>query len=180
MAALCLASASCSRIGAAIDEICAECGSLLCSCSASILTIFPFLTVTRTWAAPYCVSTASPVAVPETPVDVADEPEPEPEPLPALPLLDDVADVVAALAELVVAGVVAAVAVGAPGAWAWKASTPAVPAIVAPMTMGDRRMGSVLRVAQKVKDSKWTCRSGTPARRSSPASPRASASGPQR
>src|ERR1044072_1659316 len=63
MSALCFASASCLRIGAAEEEICSERGSLPCSCSASMSVILPPLTVTRTCAAPYCVSTAVPVAV---------------------------------------------------------------------------------------------------------------------
>src|SRR3954469_6293687 len=156
MAALCLASASCSRIGAAIEEICAECGSLFCSCSASILTIFPFLTVTRTWALPYRVSIALPVAVPL------------PVPLLLEPL--EVAVGVDVGAE--------AVAVWTAGAWAWKARMPAVPATVAARTMGDRRMGWLRD--QDVKDSKWMRDSGTPARSSSAVSCCARASGPHR
>src|SRR3954447_4802641 len=65
MSALCLLSASCLRIGSAEEEIWIERGSLPWSCSASMLVIFPFLTVTFTCAAPYWVSTASTVAVPE-------------------------------------------------------------------------------------------------------------------
>jgi hypothetical protein len=44
-----------------------------CSWSASTLTTLPSLTVTRTWALPYCVATASPVAVPATVLELSDE-----------------------------------------------------------------------------------------------------------
>src|SRR5919199_2462364 len=53
---------------------------------ALMSVILPSLTVTRTWTGPYCVSIASPVAVPE----------PEPEPL--LPLDDALALFVVAVA----------------------------------------------------------------------------------
>ena len=43
------------RLGRAGD-LHASCGSLPCSCSASIFVILPPLTVTRTWALPYCVA----------------------------------------------------------------------------------------------------------------------------
>jgi hypothetical protein len=79
------------------------------------------LTVTRTWASPYRVDTALPVAVPS-------------------PLLLPV-DVVELFAAVVtVVGVVVADAVWTVADWGWKARTPAVPAMVAPRTMGDRRI----------------------------------------
>jgi hypothetical protein len=81
-----------------------------------MLTILPFFTVTRTWASPYWVGIASPVAVPEVELELDFE--------------DEVA----------VATAVDADAVRTAGEWGWKARTPAVPAIVAPMTMGARRM----------------------------------------
>src|SRR4051812_47759684 len=115
MSALCAARASCWRVGSAPEEISTERGSLPCSWSASILTILPSVTVTRTWAAPYWVSTASPVAVFEEPV--VEEP------------LDGVA-----------VAVLAAVALWTAGACAWKASTPAVPASVAGGAVGGRRI----------------------------------------
>jgi hypothetical protein len=79
------------------------------------------------------VSIASPVAVPD---------EPEPAPLPLLPLDDDERERVVALDDADEDVVVAAdaVALTAAGARWWKARTPAVPAIVAARTMGDRRM----------------------------------------
>jgi hypothetical protein len=73
--------------------------------------------VTRTWAEPYWVSTASPVAEPDAVVAAAD--------------FAGVGDAV---------GVVDAVAVWTAGVWAWKASTPAVPAAVAARTIGDLRI----------------------------------------
>src|SRR4051795_5501332 len=163
MSELCFARTSCWRIGSAEEEISTERGSLPCSCSATTLVILPFLTVTLTWAAPYCVSTAVPVAVPDTPDDeLEDEPDdPEPdEPLPdeAPEPLVDVLDV------LLDADAVDAVAVCTAGACAWKARMPAVPATVAVRTMGDRRMGSA--PDQKVNDSKWIRGPGTPARSS--------------
>ena len=126
--------------------------------------ILPSATVTRTWASPYWVATASPVAVPET--RRREEPV-EDEPV----ALDGVA--VAA-----VAGVDAAVAVGTAGVCGWKARTPAVPATVAARTMGDRRMtgGSVSEGEGLEVDAG----PGTPARSSSAASACARASGPQR
>jgi hypothetical protein len=75
------------------------------------------------------VEIASPVAVPD--------PDPLPLPLPA-PLLDDVPGLLVALLDVVVAAL-AAVAVWTAGVLGWNARTPAVPAIVAAMTMGDRR-----------------------------------------
>src|SRR3954454_11924302 len=119
MSALCFVSASCLRIGSAEEEIWSERGSLPWSSSASMLVILPFLTVTRTWALPYWVSTAPPVAV-------FDELEP----------LD--ADEV---------GV--AVARRAGGACGWKASTPAVPATVAVRTREDRRMAGLRGVRRR-------------------------------
>jgi hypothetical protein len=66
------------------------------------------------------VLTASPVAVPD--------------PLEVLDAVEVFAGVVAVAVLFVLAtGVVAA-------AWGWKASTPAVPATVAPRTSGDRRI----------------------------------------
>src|SRR5215210_6251053 len=111
-------------MGSADDEICTDRGSLPCSRRASILTILPLVTVTRTWALPYWVSMASPVAAPLPP---------------ALPLLDPL-DVAAG----VEAGV-EAVPLWAAGVWAWKPRMPAVPATVAARTMGDRRMGWLRR-----------------------------------
>src|SRR4051812_13131244 len=105
-------------MGAAEDEICSERGSLPCSWSASILTILPLLTVARTWAAPYRVSMASPVAVP-------------------LPLPPELPELLEAAAGVEVGA--AAVALWTAGVWAWNARTPAVPATVAARTMGDRR-----------------------------------------
>src|SRR4051812_7660761 len=114
-------SASCCRTGAAEEEICTDRGSLPWSCSASIFTILPFSIVTRTWASPYWVDTASPVAVPD----------------PAAAVDEDFVGVVEG-AE--------AVAVCVTGVDGWNASAPAVPATVAAMTRGDRRIGgSVLR-----------------------------------
>src|SRR4051794_41718828 len=108
---------------------------------------------------------ASPVALPD----------PEPAPDDALVPGAVVAGVgVAVAAGLAVATAAAEVVV----VWGWKASTPAVPATVAQTTMGDRRMGRT--PSQKVKDSKWMRRSGTPARSSSDPSRRARASGPHR
>src|SRR3954452_18314855 len=119
MSALCFASASCLRTGSAEEEIWIERGSLPWSCTASMFVILPFLTVTFTCAAPYRVSTASPVAVP----DALEEEE---------GLLDVVVDVDVDVVDAV-AGWVAACG--------WKARTPAVPAMVAAMTMGDRCRG---------------------------------------
>src|SRR4051812_2905098 len=127
MSALCACSASCWSVGSADEEICTDRGSLPCSCSASIAVILPSWTVTRTWALPYWVGIASPAAVPETAFEALDE-----EPL---------AGAGVGLAVAVAAGAAAAVAVGADGACAWKARMPAVPAIVALRTMGDRRKG---------------------------------------
>src|SRR4051794_28852297 len=148
MSALCFVRASCLRIGSAEEEIWSERGSLPWSCSASMFVILPFLTVTRTWALPYRVSTASPVAVPE---------EPEGLPLPDEPLGVAVAAAVVVRVEDAVDAVAVWVA-----ACGWNARTPAVPAIVAAMTMGDRCMRRLS--GQKVKDSKWMRLPGTPAR----------------
>src|SRR3954449_9119206 len=73
---LCFARTSCWRIGSAEEEISTERGSLPCSCSASTLVILPSLTVTLTWAAPYCVSTAAPVALPDPPEEGREDEEP--------------------------------------------------------------------------------------------------------
>src|SRR3954451_8834086 len=170
MSALCALSASCFRVGSAKEEISAERGSLPVSTRPWMAVILPSLTVTRTWTGPYCVSIASPVAVPETALD--EEPD-DPE-LP-LPLPGAALDVLLAGAAAV-AAVVGAVAVGAADACGWKASTPAVPATVAARTMGERRIGGT--PSQKVKDSKRMRPLGTPARFSSRASWRDSASGP--
>src|SRR3954454_13732858 len=130
MSALCFVRASCLRIGSAAEEIWRERGGVPRGGSASMFVIVPFLTVTRTWALPYWVSTASPVAVPEAPEGL---------PLPDEPLR--VAVAVAARVADAVDGVAVRVA-----ACGWKARTPAVPAMVAAMTMGDRCMGgSVVR-----------------------------------
>src|SRR5215213_7415644 len=146
MSALCFVRASCLRIGSAEEEIWSERGSLPWSCSASMFVILPFLTVTRTRALPYWVSTASPVAVPDAPE--------------ALPLADEPLGVAVAVAVAVrVVDAVDAVAVWVE-AWGWKARTPAVPAMVAAMTMGDRCMGRLR--CQEVKDSKWIWLPGTP------------------
>src|SRR4051794_39507202 len=121
-------------MGSADDEISRDRGSLPWSCSASTLTILPSLTVTRTCASPYCVATTSPVAVPET--------APEPGDFEIVAVLADFDDVeVVALADAV--DLVDAVAVGTAGVRGWKARMPAVPAIVAVRTMGDRRIGSL-------------------------------------
>src|SRR4051812_25978544 len=101
-------------MGSADEEIASDRGSLPWSCNASSLTILPFLTVARTWALPYCVGTASPVAV-RDPVEVL-------------------------FGELAAVGGAVAVARFTAGACGWKARTPAVPAMVAARTMGERRM----------------------------------------
>src|SRR6185295_4916783 len=75
--------------------------------------ILPPLTVTRTWAGPYCVSTALPVAV-------------------RAPL--------AVFAGVVVVVAVVAVAGWTAGVCGWKAITPAVPTTVAAKTIGERRI----------------------------------------
>src|SRR3954447_13947524 len=125
MSELCFVSTSCWRIGSAEEEISTERGSLPCSCSASTLVILPSLTVTLTWAAPYWVSTAAPVAVPDTPEEEPedevpdddpddagpDEPLPEEEPEPLV-------DVLVALLD---AEPVDAVAACTAEACAWKA-----------------------------------------------------------
>lgn len=108
-------------LGSADDEIWTERGSLPWSWSASIAVIFPSSMVTRTCAAPYWVSTAAPVAVPETVFE------------------NERLDPGVAVA-VAVAGV-EAVAGRTAGLCAWKPSTPAVPAMLAVMTMGDRRIG---------------------------------------
>jgi hypothetical protein len=69
------------------------------------------------------VSTAAPLAVPETVVELPEELVPE-----ALGVVDG-GD---------------AVALRTAGVWGWKARMPAVPATVAARTMGDRRMGELL------------------------------------
>src|SRR4051794_41207128 len=72
MSALCALSASCLRVGSADEEICVERGSLPVSTRPWMSVILPSLTVTRTWTGPYWVSIESPVAVPETALDVLD------------------------------------------------------------------------------------------------------------
>src|SRR4051812_39216691 len=94
----------------------------------------------------------------------------------AVPLLDAVVE---PLADGVGVADVAA-AVWTAGACGWNARTLAVPATVAAMTMGDRRIGDSALRFQKVKDSKWIRGCGTPARSSSAASWSASPSGPHR
>src|SRR3954469_2373520 len=183
MSALCALSASCFRVGSANEEISAERGSLPVSTRPWMAVILPSFTVTRTWTGPYCVSIASPVAVPETALDEGpDDPE-LPLPLPVTAL-----DVLLAGAAAVAAGAggapgvaaegarVGGVEVGAADACGWKASTAAVPGTVATRTMGERRIGGT--PSQKVKDSKRMRPLGTPARFSSRASWRDSASGP--
>src|SRR3954453_12733075 len=88
-----------------------------------MLTILPLLTVTRTWALPYWVSMAAPVAVPEEPV-----------PLPLLP--DEALELLDV--DFAVVPVPEAVAAWTAGVCGWKARTPAVPATVAARTMGAR------------------------------------------
>src|SRR3954447_17702238 len=75
MSALCALSASCFRVGSADEEICTERGSLPVSTRPWMAVILPSLTVTRTWTGPYCVSIASPVAVPETALEAVDPAE---------------------------------------------------------------------------------------------------------
>src|SRR4051812_49807518 len=100
MSALCALSASCLRVGSADEEICVERGSLPVSTRPWMSVILPSLTVTRTWTGPYWVSIESPVAVPETALDV----------------LDLVVAVVAVVGVVAVVAVVAGVAVGAAAA----------------------------------------------------------------
>jgi hypothetical protein len=70
--------------------------------------------------------------VPDTVVELPEEPD-----LVLLPAPDDVPEPL----DVVFDVVDEAVARWTAGVWGWKAKTPAVPAIVAARTMGDRRMG---------------------------------------
>src|SRR3954447_4843949 len=100
-------------------------GSLPCSWSGSIFVILPSVTVTRTWALPYCVGTTSPVAVR----------------VPLEPLLPEGDAPAPAGVVAVAAGVAAlAAALGSAGSWGLKLRTAARPAAVAVRTMGARRM----------------------------------------
>src|SRR5689334_23441160 len=72
MSALCFVSASCFRVGSAYAEIWAERGSLPVRTRPWIAVILPSLTVTRTWTGPYWVPIASPVAVPETALELVE------------------------------------------------------------------------------------------------------------
>src|SRR3954451_7176555 len=96
---------------------------------------------------------ASPVAVPD-----------------ALPLPDDELDELAVAVAVAAGVVVVAVAVWTAGVWAWKARTPAVPATVAAMTMGDRFMGcfGVRRRRTRSGSAAWS-RPPARARRRAPA-----------
>src|SRR3954453_6619782 len=129
MSALWAVRASCWRVGSAPEEISTERGSLPCSWSASILAILPSVTVTRTWAAPYWVATASPVAVFDQPVVAV--------PVGGVAVAGGSAAVVGEPVDGVAVAVVAAVALWPAGGCGWKASTAAVPASVAVRTMGD-------------------------------------------
>src|SRR4051794_16760157 len=146
MSAVCALSASCSRTGAADEEIWTDRGSLPCSCSASILTILPASTVTLTCALPYCVGIASPVAVPEMPLlpDVV-----------AVAPAEAVAVAVAVADVLVVA--VEAVAVGSAGVCGWKGRTPAGAAAGGAGAIRGRGVGRV--PLQKGEGPEWGCRS---------------------
>jgi hypothetical protein len=69
-----------------------------------------------------------------------------------------------------------AAASGTVAACVWKPSTAPMPATVAVMTIGARRMSAA---PQKVNDSKWIWPLGTPACSRAPASAAVNASGPQ-